>query len=109
MPTYLEVGPGGKSVAEPAALVTACLESGHGSALIHGSALPPEFFDLRSGLAGELLHRASVYHVRLAFVDPDPDTRPARFREMAAEANGGRAFRFFASREEAGLWLEEES
>ena len=45
------------------------------------------------------------YRVRMAAVVPDLAGCPERFREFAREANRGRQFRFFATREAALAWL----
>jgi len=45
--------------------------------------LPPSFFDLRSGLAGELFQRFVTYQVPLALVVRKPAAHGARFGELA--------------------------
>lgn len=91
---------------DPAAVVTGCIESGCGSLLLDGGRLPPKFFDLSSGLAGELLHRLSTYRILLAAVVPDPTRYSESFQDFVREANRGRSFRFFRTRDEALQWLE---
>lgn len=104
MRTYYEVRPGG--VFDPTLILTECAEHGADSVLFDDSALPPAFFDLSSGLAGELLHRLSIYHVRMAAVVPDPTVHSAHFQAFVLEANKGTSFRFSPTREEAVSWLE---
>lgn len=89
----------------PQAVLAACFEHGHASVLIDRGALPDAFFDLRTGLAGELAQRLTLYGVRLACVVPDLDAQPERFREYARESNAGRQVRFVGSRAEAEAWL----
>ena len=104
MPIYFEA-----EVAEPldpAAVVGGCLESGAESVLLDERALPVEFFDLSSGLAGELLHKLGIYRLRLAGVVPDPTVHSIRFQEFLRETNGGAQFRFFTTRQAAITWLE---
>lgn len=89
----------------PHAVLAACFEHGHASVLIDRDALPDAFFDLRTGLAGELAQRLTLYGVRMACVVPDLASQPERFREYARESNAGRQIHFAASRTEAEAWL----
>ena len=90
---------------DPAALVAQCIESGSRSLLLDEHALAPEFFDLSTGFAGELLQKLATYRIRLAAVVPDPSAHSMRFQEFAREANGGRQVGFFRSRQSAIDWL----
>ena len=92
----------------PSAVVAACFEQGEQAVLIDRDALPTAFFDLRTGVAGELTQRLTLYGVRLACVVPDLPAQSERFQEFAREANRGRSFRFFASQADAVAWLEAE-
>ncbi|WP_428263940.1 DUF4180 domain-containing protein [Haliangium sp.] len=65
----------------------------------------PEFFDLRSGLAGEFFQKLVNYRVRAAIVLPDPSAHGDRFRELAYEHQTHPVIRFVRSREEANAWL----
>lgn len=85
--------------------VGGCLERGVSGILAAAGALPPAFFELGTGVAGELVQKLANYRIRMAVVVPDLAERPLRFREFAAEANRGRQLRFVASREEALAWL----
>jgi GNAT superfamily N-acetyltransferase len=97
--------PGARSL-DPAALVAGCIEQGARALLLDRDALPAAFFELSTGLAGELVQKLANYRIRMACVVPDLPARPARFREFAREANAGRELRFFATRREAVDWLE---
>lgn len=90
----------------PQAVLEACFEQGEQAILIDRDALPSEFFDLRSGLAGELTQRLVLYGIRLACVVPDLSSQPERFVEYARESNRGTRIRFFESRAEAETWLK---
>ncbi len=92
--------------ADPVAALVRCIEHGARALLLDADALPPAFFDLRTGMAGELVQKLTNYGVRMAAVVPDLSVRPPRFREFVREANAGKLFRFFATREEAVGWLE---
>ena len=93
---------------DPAGVVASCIESGAHALLIDRAALPDAFFDLSSGVAGELLHRLSVYGIRLAAVVPDPAAHSQPFQDFLREANRGKQFRFCTRREDAVHWLESE-
>jgi transcriptional regulator with XRE-family HTH domain len=67
--------------------------------------LAPEFFDLETGLAGELLQKCVNYGLRAAIVVPRPEAHGERFRELAYEHRSHNLIRFVRSREEADAWL----
>ena len=106
MPDVYE--PGGASPLDPVAAVVACVERGADALLFDAGALPAAFFDLRSGLAGEVAQKLVNYGLRMAAVVPDHPDQPPRFREFAREANGGGRLHFFATRAEALAWLAAE-
>ena len=68
--------------------------------------LGPDFFDLRSGLAGELFQKVVTYHGRLAIVIRDPRAHGERFSELAYEHRRHPAVRFFADQALALHWLD---
>jgi uncharacterized protein DUF4180 len=67
--------------------------------------LAQEFFDLRAGLAGELFQKFINYKVRVAIVLPDPAAYGERFAELAYEHATHNMIRFFRSKDEAKIWL----
>ena len=69
------------------------------------SDLTPEFFDLRSGLAGELFQKFVNYKLRLAIVLSDPKAHGERFSELAREHASHGIVRFVRSEDEAKAWL----
>jgi hypothetical protein len=103
MSTFAEFSP--TDTFTPQAILEACFERDEQAVLIDRDALPPEFFDLRTKLAGELAQRLTVYGVRLACVVPDLSSQSERFVEYARESNRGERIRFFESREAAEDWL----
>ncbi len=68
--------------------------------------LAPEFFDLPSGLAGEVFQKFINYKVRVAIVLPDPDAYGERFSELAYEHTSHSMIRFVRSQDEAKAWLD---
>lgn len=88
------------------AVVTGCIESGTDRLLLDHGALPPQFFDLSTGVAGAMVQRLTQYQIRMAGVVPDPSIHSPAFQDFAREANTGRSwFRFFPDREQAVAWL----
>ena len=75
--------------------------------LIHYGALSEDFFNLRTGLAGALMLKWSMYRIATAAVIPTEIASEGRFGEMVLETNRrkSREFRVFATREEALDWL----
>ena len=102
---YHEPQPEEAGSLDAARIVTGCVESGVYALLLDRSALPPAFFDLSSGFAGELLHRLGLYGIRMAAVVSDPSRCSRSFQDFVREANRGRQVRFFATRGEALEWL----
>lgn len=68
--------------------------------------LSSAFFDLHSGIAGELFQKCTNYRLRLALVIPEPAAHGERFTELAREHVRHTLIRFFAVRSDALEWLE---
>jgi len=64
-----------------------------------------KFYDLKTGLAGEVLQKLSNYGARLAIVGTFEMVMGERFRELMSESNTGSQVRFARNREEAISWL----
>ncbi len=97
--------PEGTHPVDPLRAVVACIEHGTYLLLLDAGTLPPSFFDLSTGVAGDVVQKLVNYGVRMAAVVPDLDAHSVRFREFAREANRLARFRFFATRDEAVAWL----
>jgi hypothetical protein len=65
----------------------------------------PEFFDLRTGLAGEALQKFVNCRVRVAIVIPRPESHGERFVELAREHSTHPMVRFFETQDAARAWL----
>ena len=105
MSSFYEIPAGDEAALDATAVATRCIESGTGAVLFDRAVLPASFFDLSSGFAGELLHKLGMYGIRMAAVVPDPSRCSRSFQDFVREANRGRQFRFFPTREEAIEWL----
>ena len=86
--------------------LVACIE--YSGLLFTESELCPEFFDLRTGLAGEALQKFANYRARVAIVVEKYDAYGNRFRELMYEHRTHPLVRFFASEEAAKAWLQRE-
>jgi hypothetical protein len=84
--------------------IGACI--GADGLILTESDLAPEFFNLRSGLAGELFQKFTNYKVRVAIVLPDPEAYGERFSELAYEHRSHSRIRFVGSAGEAKAWLD---
>jgi len=68
--------------------------------------LGPDFYDLKTGLAGELFQKVVNYRGRLAIVIRDPRAYGDRFSELAYEHRRHALVRFFDDRAQALQWLD---
>jgi hypothetical protein len=73
--------------------------------LIPESNFGPAFFDLRSGLAGELFQKFVNYRLSLAIVVAEPSEYGDRFRELVHEHRAHPMIRFFTTETAAHSWL----
>jgi hypothetical protein len=76
-----------------------------GGLLLVESELGVDFFDLGTGLAGEVLQRFTNYRVRLAIVIADARVHGSRFGELVHEHRTHGFVRFFDTEQLARRWL----
>ena len=76
-----------------------------GGLLLSEANLAPAFFDLTSGLAGELFQKFVNYRVPLALVVKDPALHGERFVELAREHRNHTMVRIFPDHDTAAKWL----
>jgi hypothetical protein len=87
-------------------LIEACFADGARAAVLYAANLPPTFFDLSSGVAGDILQKLRLYRIQLAVVAPPGSVVfSSRFGEMVADEQRGRDFAVFADRMAAVEWL----
>ncbi|HWX78871.1 MAG TPA: DUF4180 domain-containing protein [Steroidobacteraceae bacterium] len=67
--------------------------------------LSSEFFDLKSGLAGELFQKFANYALCLAIIVPRPERYGERFNELAREHASHNKIRIVRCKEDAVAWL----
>lgn len=76
-----------------------------GGLILDEKDLSPDFFDLRTGLAGEVLQKFTNYRARLAIVVANAAAYGSRFSELAYEHRTHKAVRFVGSETLARQWL----
>ena len=95
-----------RTVNDIASVMSSAFENG-GAVLLTEAELGPEFFALRSRLAGELFQKIMNYSLRLALVVPEPERYGDRFSELVYEHRSHGNIRFFRDQEQAEQWLAE--
>ena len=106
--TFLECDPAAGQLAtdgDAVELVSACAAHDASRLLLHGTGVVPAFFDLGTGVAGQLLHRFGIYRVRVAVLLAPGQVLGRRFHELVTESNKGTAFAAFFDRADAENWL----
>ena len=76
-----------------------------GGLLLDESDIAAEFFDLKSGFAGDVLQKFTNYRARLAIVLFDESAHGSRFSELVYEHRTHPCVRFFESAQDARRWL----
>jgi Domain of unknown function (DUF4180) len=76
-----------------------------GGLVLSEADLAPSFYDLSTGLAGELFQKFVNYRVPLALVVRDPAVYGERFVELAREHRGHPIVRMFPDHNAATEWL----
>lgn len=69
--------------------------------IIHSATLGNDFFDLRTGLAGEILQKFSNYRMRLAIIGDFTDIKSKALRDFIRESNTRKTVNFLGSFQEA--------
>ena len=69
--------------------------------IIHKKNITADFFDLRNGIAGEILQKFSNYRVRLAIVGDYSNYTSKSLNDFIYESNKGRHINFVGSTAEA--------
>ncbi len=77
----------------------------NGGLQIEEADLGAEFFDVKSGLAREVVRRFTSYRARVALVVGDLSSHGAEFAELAHEHRAHAMVRFFGSTQQARQWL----
>ncbi|HEX9926759.1 MAG TPA: DUF4180 domain-containing protein [Anaerolineae bacterium] len=86
-------------------LISGCIEHDANQVMLYEANLSPEFFDLKTTLAGELFQKLANYHLRGAGIISLDRVTSDRFKELMFECNRGNLFRFFEDKATAEKWL----
>jgi Domain of unknown function (DUF4180) len=78
-----------------------------GGLVIDEKNLSPDFFNLKSGLAGEVLQKFVNYRTKLAIIVRDPSIYGGRFGELMHEHRTHPTVRFFNAEQSARQWLSQ--
>ncbi len=98
--TIAEVLTDSETISSPEEMLDLIAEiSFHGSdrMIIHEKSLHPDFFDLKSGLAGEILQKFSNYRVKLAIAGDFSEIRSKSLKDFIRECNRGKTIFFVNS------------
>ena len=90
---------------ESARLVEACANAGVDKIILYPENLPPQFFDLSSREAGEVLGKLRNYFIRMAVIKSTNLKLSRRFAEILGEERRSGFFSLFENRQEALEWL----
>ena len=74
---------------------------GYDKVIIHMKNITPSFFDLKNGLAGEVLQKFSNYRVRLVVLGDFSKFESNSLNDFIRESNNGKLINFLQSRDEA--------
>lgn len=78
-----------------------CVFSGIQNIVFYADQMTPLFFDLKSGLAGEILQKFSTYNARLAIIGDFSDVKSNSLRSFIHESNRYGRVLFVESLEQA--------
>jgi len=73
--------------------------------IVHATDLHPDFFDLKTGLLGEIFLKLSNYRVKTAFIVDLDGIESERFHELIYEHKKSDEIRFFDDLTDAERWL----
>lgn len=85
-----ELFPGSGLITTPDDMLDIIVEAGYndsGGVIIYDNNLHPDFFELKSGLAGEILQKFSNYRMRLAIIGDFSGFKSRSFMDFIRESN----------------------
>lgn len=94
-----------QSASDISAALTASVE--RGGLVIDEKNLTPDFFDLKTGLAGQVLQKFVNYRTKLAIIVRDASVYGGRFGELVHEHRVHPTVRFFNAEQSARQWLSQ--
>jgi len=94
-----------QSAADISAALSASVE--RGGLVLDEKELNPDFFDLKTGFAGEVLQKFVNYRTKLAIIVRDASMYGGRFSELMHEHRVHPTVRFFSAEQAARQWLSQ--
>jgi hypothetical protein len=104
-----EILPGSELIATPDDILDFMAEARLNDSdrmIIHGKSLHPDFFDLKTRVAGEILQKFSNYRMRLAIVGDFSGFKSNSLRDFIRESNRTGTINFVGTIDEALLRLD---
>jgi hypothetical protein len=92
-----------RSAGDISAALKASVE--RGGLVLDEKDLSPDFFDLKTGLASQVLQKFVSYRTKLALIVRNPSSHGGRFGELVHEHRIHPTVRFFSSEQPARQWL----
>jgi hypothetical protein len=94
-----------QSVSDISAALSASVE--RGGLVLDERNLTPDFFDLKTGFAGQVLQKFVNYRTKLAIIVRDASKYGGRFGELMHEHRVHPTVRFFNAEQSARQWLSQ--
>ena len=94
-----------QSSSDISAALTASVE--RGGLVLDEKDISPDFFDLQTGLAGQVLRKFVSYRTKLAVIVRDASIYGGRFGELMHEHRIHPIVRFFNAEQSARTWLSQ--
>jgi hypothetical protein len=102
--TVAEILPGSGLIESPSDMLDIMAETGYNGStgiIIHSPDLNVDFFDLKTGVAGEILQKFSNYRMKLAIIGDFSHYKSKSLRDFIRESNNHGTICFTGSVEEA--------
>ena len=90
-----------RNVQDALDILSECYSRGVNSMIIDRRNIIPDFFDLKNGLAGEMLRKFSMYHFKIAIIGDFSDVLSKSLKAFIYESNKTGDTCFVSSIEEA--------
>ena len=99
-----EILPGSEIISTTGDLLDILADAGYNGStgiVVHSATLSRDFFDLKTGLAGEILQKFSKYRMKLAIIGDFTEVKSKALRDFIRESNTRGTINFVGTAEEA--------